>query len=144
MTVDGNHMAALNNNKPPYENGGTPTRSYRNLPDPDIKYSISVPPDLHESQPEYFTTFRPRRHRDAHLADEACRQHYVDWVENIGPTGMVGCLCEYTGALAGISGCECLPERLGTVSYVIEYGFFYDGIIADLDFGEVTHCLIRL
>jgi hypothetical protein len=104
---------------------------------PFIKHSIAVEPQAYERF-DYFCRFKPRVHRDFHLADAGSWQCQVDFlgssaaaradsIRNQGHKSYaVGCMNPIAGNFAALCACEAVPERLALTTYMIEYAYIHD------------------
>lgn len=104
---------------------------------PFIKHSIAVEPQAYERF-DYFCRFKPRIHRDFHLADSGSWQCQVDFlgsstaaradsIRNQGHKSYaVGCINPIAGNFAALCACEAIPDRLALITYMIEYAYIHD------------------
>lgn len=94
---------------------------------PYLKYSVPVSPGLYAHNPEYFSRFKPRVHRNSQTADDASVQCQID-VLGEGRVGEVlGNLSLNSGGFQALNVPGCLPDRLAIVAYVGEIAFLHDG-----------------
>lgn len=110
---------------------------------PFIRHSIALPRSAYEGN-EYFCRFKPRIHRDAHLADAGSWQCQVDFLgssanaradsaRNKDHTSYaVGCINPVVGNFTALCACEAIPSRLALTTYMVEYAYIHDD-------GEIFH-----
>jgi hypothetical protein len=91
------------------------------------RYSMPVSPGLYAQNPEYFSFFQPRVHRNAQISDDASVQCQIDLVgkENMGK--IIGNMNTHSGGWISVCHPYCLPERIALVSYVNEAAYVHDG-----------------
>ena len=101
------------------------------------KHSIPLPSHIYEGL-DYFSKFTPRIHRDSALADEGSWQCQVDFLEasvaaradakrnEDHKSYAVGCINPRVGNFTALCACECMPERLGLITYIVEYAYIHD------------------
>jgi hypothetical protein len=101
--------------------------------------SIALDPKIFENE-DYFCSFMPRIHRDAHLADASSVQCQMDFLDSgeairLGPTrtqekdhtdAVVGSINPTAGNFTALCLCEALPDRLALASYMVEYAYLQD------------------
>ena len=102
-----------------------------------FKHSIPVPSYIYEGL-DYFSMFQPRIHRESFLADEGSWQCQVDFLEaslaartdakrnEDHKSYAVGCINPVAGNFTALCASECMPERLGLITYIVEYAFIHD------------------
>ena len=102
-----------------------------------FKHSIPVPPHVWEGL-DYFSMFTPRIHKDSASADEGSWQCQLDFLEaslvlqadtkrnEEHKSYAVGCINPTAGNFTALCACECMPERLGLITYIVEYAFVHD------------------
>jgi len=102
-----------------------------------IRHSIAVESHVYERD-DYFCRFKPRIHRDSHLADAGSWQCQIDFlgssaaaradsVRNQGHKSYaVGCINPVAGNFAALCACEAVPGRLALTTYMIEYAYIHD------------------
>lgn len=101
------------------------------------QYSIPLHPAAYASD-EYFCRFKPRIHRDVHLADAGSWQCQVDFLGSSGAARAdsarnknntsyaVGCINPMVGNFTALCACEAIPERLALTTYSVEYAYIHD------------------
>lgn len=94
--------------------------------------STALPDHLYKTNPEYFSIFEPRVHRDAEITNEAAYDLYADWVSNVGEKNLIGALSRTCGSCVAVFVPECPPERLHILMYIMDYAFLLDGMIVPL------------
>lgn len=104
---------------------------------PAIKHSLPLHSESYAND-EYFCRFRPRIHRDVHLADAGSWQCQVDFLgssaaaradsaRNKSNTSYaVGCINPVVGNFTALCACEAIPERLALTTYMVEYAYIHD------------------
>ncbi|KAJ5753661.1 uncharacterized protein N7511_007814 [Penicillium nucicola] len=102
--------------------------------------ALQVPVAAYEGE-KYFCKFKPRIHRDAHLADSGSWECQIDllnsqgaihndWVRNgRNKSYAVGCINPTVGNFMALAATAAIPDRLALVSYILEYAFVHDDII---------------
>ncbi|RJE24970.1 geranyl-geranyl pyrophosphate [Aspergillus sclerotialis] len=98
------------------------------------KYSEPVSPGLYAHNPEYFSSFKPRIHKDSQQSSDASIQCQIDVLgkENLG--ALMGILNTH-GDLTALSYPFCPPDRLALAAYLTELVFIHD----DADYRENIH-----
>lgn len=100
-------------------------------------HSLPLNPDTYVGE-EYFCRFKPRIHRDVHLADAGSWQCQVDFLgssaaaradssRNQNNTSYaVGCINPVVGNFTALCCSEAIPERLALTTYIVEYAYIHD------------------
>lgn len=92
----------------------------------EFKYSTPVPVETVRKS-GCFTTLPVRYHRDEELAIRESKRMEADWQNAFGtPPFSQGCQ-NPAGHLASLSLPECLPDRIGICSYIMDYMLHHDG-----------------
>lgn len=94
----------------------------------EFQYSDIIDPSRYETQ-GLCDGISLRRHKEPVKEIAGVRRAQEDWTNFVGPLRSYnGCLsAEYRFVQVAVP--ECLPERLEIISYALEFGFLYDGIV---------------
>lgn len=104
---------------------------------PTKRYSVPLNPESYVGD-EYFCRFKPRIHRDVHLADAGSWQCQVDFLgssaaaradssrNKTNVSYAVGCIDPIVGNFTALCACEAIPERLALTTYIVEYAYIHD------------------
>ncbi|KAJ5090177.1 hypothetical protein N7532_008861 [Penicillium argentinense] len=93
-----------------------------------LSYAAPVSPGLYAHNPEYFSHFKPRIHKNARIADDASIQCQIDLLgkEHIGT--FAGCLNPVSGGCAALTFPFTSPKDLALAAYMSEAAAIYDDL----------------
>ncbi|KAI0126433.1 isoprenoid synthase domain-containing protein [Xylariales sp. AK1849] len=109
-------------------------------PTPFVRNSIALLPRAYEGD-EYLCRFKPRIHRDVHLADAGLWQCQVDFLgssataradsdRNKGITSYaVGCINPVVSNFTAFCACQAIRDRLALTTHMVEYAYIQDDVI---------------
>ncbi|KAF9889668.1 hypothetical protein FE257_007176 [Aspergillus nanangensis] len=95
-------------------------------------YSAPVSSELYADIPAYFSTFKPRIHRNMRESSDASIQCQIDLFGKDRLGMVMGNLNTYCGDWTALVWPFCDPERLALAAYMVDFAFIHD----DVDYKE--------